>query len=343
MTSMESIARTKPCRIVILDKGYGSYEPERQVVEAAGYTLEVFQGEYLDRNGRIEFTRGSEGIIVRWSIIDGAFMDALPGLKAIVRCGVGYENVDVAAATARGIRVANVQGYANHCASDHALALIFACARGLCLGQRLFKETFGHAPRLDMTELRHATLGIVGLGQIGGTLAQKAQTLFRRVLASDPYIPEERFAAMGAFRADLDALLEESHVISLHCSLTPETTHLINRAAFHKMKQRPILVNTARGLVVDESALLDALNEDRIHSAGLDVFSKEPPTPALDALLAHPRVIATGHYAFYSETAMRELQRRAAENLVALLRGETPHDCLNPEVALGASKCAARM
>lgn len=317
-------------RVVILDRGYGLYRYEQDVVEAAGYALEVYAGDPQDLTAKLAFAQGAQGVLVRGTVVDGAFLDAVPGLKAVVRYGVGYDNIDVAAATARGIRVANVRGYANHSVSDHALALMFACVRALPLGQQLFKSTFGHAPRLDMIEFRYATLGLIGLGQIGGTLARKAGTLFGRILASDPYVCDARFEALGAAKTDLDTLLGESHVISLHCNLTQETTHLIDARAFDTMRHRPILVNTARGPVIDETALLDALNTDRIHSAGIDVYSEEPPWPRLEALLSHPRVIATGHYAFYSETAMVDLQTRAADNLAALLRGETPSDCLNP-------------
>jgi len=317
-------------KAVLVDSGSLSSENEREIIEQAGFEFDVFEGARDDREGRIAFAQGALGIVVRATVVDAAFLDALPGLKAVVRCGTGYDNIDVPAATQRGIRVANVQGYANEAVSDHALALIVACARGLSLGERLFRETFGHVPRPDIGELRSATLGIVGLGQIGGTLAGKVQALFARVLAYDPYIPKERFRALGAVDTDLDTLLAESHIISLHCSLTDETRGMIDARAFAMMRRRPVFVNTARGQIVDEQALLEALSEDRVHSAGIDVFSEEPPPPALDALLSHPRVIATGHYAFYSENAMVTLQRRAAQNLVALLLGESIPDCLNP-------------
>ncbi len=317
-------------RVVILDRGYTSYDCEREILAEAGCTVDIFEGERHDRDGRIAFSQGAAGLLVRWTEIDGPFLDAVPGVEAVVRYGVGYDNIDLAAATARGVRVANVQGYARHSVSDHALALILACARALPLGEALFSETYGHAPRPDLVELRLATLGIVGLGQIGSALARKAQPLFRRIVASDPYIPDAQFEAMGAEKTALPALLESSDVVTLHCNLTDETTHLIDRAAFAHMKRRPILINTARGAVVDEAALLEALEQDRIHSAGIDVYSTEPPPVRLRPLLNHPRVISTGHYAFYSESAMIELQRRAARNLSDLLSGAVPEDCLNP-------------
>jgi D-3-phosphoglycerate dehydrogenase / 2-oxoglutarate reductase len=318
-----------PKRVANIDGGYPGYAHEQAVLSELGYRLDVFEGGRHDRAAKLAFARGAVGLFCRWTEVDGELLDALPELRAIVRYGVGYDNIDVAAATARGVRVCNVQGYANHSVSHHALALMLACCRALPLGQRRFRETFGGPPREDIFDFGSRTLGIVGLGRIGGTLSQKARGLFHRVLACDPYVPSERFAAAGAEKAELPTLLAESHVVSLHCNLTDETRGMIGDSAFRLMTKRPILVNTARGPVIDEEALLAALEADRIHSAGLDVFHDEPPLADRDALLSHPRVIATGHYAWYSGEAHLELQRRAGDNMAALLRGEAPEDCLN--------------
>ena len=317
---------------MVIDSGYDSYAQEAGILAALGAELEVFPGERHDRRGKMDFARGAIGIFVRWTIIDGEFLDGAPGPRAIVRYGVGYENIDLEAATRRGVRVSNVQGYASHSVSDHALALILACARGFRVGTEtsFLRKEYTTAPWKYIPELKDMTLGIVGLGRIGGTLALKARGLFRRVLACDPYIPEERFAAHGAIRSSLEGLLEESDVVTLHCNLTQETHHLIDDRALSKMRPASILINTARGPVVDEEAVLRALKGGRLHAAGLDVFKDEPPLSDRDELLAHPRVVATGHYAWYSSAASRELQRRAAENMAAMLRGEVPEDCLNP-------------
>lgn len=316
----------------MIDSGYDSYRGEEEILGALGVRLEVFPGGRHDRRGKMEFARGACGIFVRWTVIDDEFLAALPGLRAIVRYGVGYENIDLDAASRRGVRVSNVQGYANDSVSDHALALILACARGLRAGTdpKFLRACYASPPWERMPKLKDLTLGIVGLGRIGGTLARKARGLFRRVLAVDPYVPEERFRSLGAIPSCLDVLLAESDVVSLHCNLTAETRLLIDTRALAKMRPGAVLVNTARGPVVDEDALLAALRDGRLWGAGIDVFWDEPPLENRDDLLAHPRVVATGHYAWYSEGAMRELQRRAAENMAAMLRGETPEDCLNP-------------
>ncbi len=328
--SMASKDVPRDKRIVIIDRGYGTYDYEREVLEAAGYSIDIFRGHHEDVAGRIAFSQGAPGIMMRWTPIDNAFLDALPDLKAIVRYGVGYEHIDLEAASAHGVKVAIVCGYGNHSVSDHALTLLLSCMRGISLGERLFESTVGHPPRLDVMEFKDVTLGIIGLGRIGGTLSRKVQSLFGRVLAYDPYIPDEKFAEDGAIKCDLDTLLDESHMISIHCNLTEETTKLLGWEQFEKMRQRPVIVNTARGPVIDEQAMLDALHEDRIHSAGLDVFSIEPPFPKLDPLWKHPRVMATCHFAYYSQNAIAAVQRGAAERMLAMLRGETPPDCLNP-------------
>jgi D-3-phosphoglycerate dehydrogenase len=317
-------------RLVIIDTGYGGFSYEAEAAARLGATLEVFSGDRHDRDGKIAFARGADGVFVRWTEIDGPFLDALPSVKAVVRYGVGYDNIDVAAATARGVRASNVPGYANHSVSDHALALLLACHRALKAGITGLRSHYNQPPRMDIPELHTMTLGIVGLGRIGGTLSRRGGGLFRRVLACDPYIDAARFEETGAEQAELDTVLRESDAISLHCNLTSETTRLIDAAAIAKMERRPILVNTARGPVVDEEALYEGVQTGAVRAAGLDVYWDEPPLANRDALLNHPQVIATGHYAWYSDRAGDELQRRAAETMVQLLTGQKPEGLLTP-------------
>ena len=316
--------------VAVLDTGYDAYEQEREILGGAGFEVRVFAGGRDDRRGKASFASGAEGVLLRWTKVDDDFLDRLPQVRAMVRYGVGYDNVDVGSCTRHGVRVANVRGYANDSVSDHALALMLACARNLREGMRRLRETYGGPPRRANLDFHDKTLGIVGLGNIGGALCVKAQGLFARVAAADPYVEAARFETLGAERVELAELLGRSDVVSLHCNLTEETRGLIDGAAFGRMLRGPILVNTARGEVVDRAALVEALREGRIHSAGVDVFAEEPPGAEWDELLAHPHVVATGHYAWHSVSASRELQRRAAANLAAMLRGETPPDCLNP-------------
>ena len=312
--------------IVVIDPGYDSYEYEKRLFEENGFEFKVFTGGHHDREGKIAFASKAVGALVRWTQVDDEFLHQLPGLKAIVRYGVGYENIDLEVTKRHGVRVANVQSYANHAVSDHALALLFSCSRRLSFGQHTLKENFGKPPAMDVIEFSNKTLSIVGLGRIGGTFCRKVQPLFERVLAVDPYIPAERFKALGAEQCDFQTLLRESDAISIHCNLTPETQNLFDDRAFSGMAKRPILVNTARGPVVNPKALIEALHKDTVHSAGLDVYPEEPPGDELEPLLSHPRIVTTGHYAWYSIKSSEELQKRAADNLLALLQGDEVED-----------------
>ncbi len=317
-------------RVVIIDGGYDTYAYEASYLKEHGYVLEMYDGDPQDRDAKIEFASGSVGMMVRGTLIDEHFLSQVPELKAVVRYGVGYDNVDLSAATRQGVRVANVQGYANHSVSDHAIALMYSCIRMLPAGSKSIYNDFSKPPTPEIFELHDKTVGIIGLGRIGGTFCTKVRHLFGRVLAYDPNIPESVFDDCGATQATLQHVLGESHVISLHCDLNETSYHIINDNAFAIMNNRPILINTARGDVIDPDALLKALNQGKIHCAGLDVFKNEPTGPEEQPLITHPRVLSTGHYAWYSDAAMRQLHERAVENLVNLINGKVVEDCLNP-------------
>lgn len=314
-------------KIAILDTGYNSYEYEHKVFVKHGYELIIFHGPASNMEMKTEFASEACGILVRDSVIGASALERMPRLKAIVRYGVGYDNIDLEAATAKGIRVANVQGYANHAVSDHALALMFACTRDL---QRDPSRPFGKPSRKELFELHNKTLGIIGVGRIGSHFSRKASPLFQRTLAYDPYRSAEYLKSHGAEKGELEELLRESHVISLHCNLTEETRHMINGEAFETMQNTPVLINTARGAVIEESALLAALDAGKVHSAGLDVYETEPPGAEQAQLMDHPHVISTPHIAWYSETAIRELQQRAADNMIGLLSGRQISDEIRP-------------
>ena len=317
-------------KVVVIDSGYDSFSYEEDLFKQGGYRFEVFSGGPHDRAGKKEFARDADGILVRWTEINDDFFQSATKVKAVVRYGVGYDNIDVNAATRHNVRVANVQGYANHAVSDHALALIYACVRAIPQDLQLLRNNYTKPPIDEIPEIHDLTLGIIGLGRIGGTLSKKATSLFNTVIACDPYIPNAKFIADRAEKVTHEELLQRADVISLHCNLTKETENLINARTIGLMEKKPIVINTSRGPVINEFELLQGLKNNQIRSAGLDVFQDEPPLETTDDLLAHPRVISTGHYAWYSSTSAKELQKRAADNLLSLLKGELPEDCLNP-------------
>jgi D-3-phosphoglycerate dehydrogenase len=315
--------------IVILDSGYKSYDFEKELFEKNGFRLKVHPGFKGDPSEKRDFAKNADGILVRHTVIDEAFLSGMKNLKAVVRYGVGYDNVDIEACTRHGVRVANVQGYANHSVSDHALALMFSCTRALWNTSYQLHEGFATAPVPDVFELHDKILGIIGIGRIGSMFCKKAAPFFHQVLACDPYKPESHFNQLNAQRVELDELLERSDVISLHCNLTDETRHLLNSEKFMLMTKKPVIINTSRGEVISEEALLGALNSGKIHSAGLDVYEDEPVTERQSKLTDHPRAICTGHYAWYSDKSMIELQRKAAINLLNFLSGNEVEDSLN--------------
>jgi len=316
--------------VVILDAGYKSYDFEKELFERNGIQLKIYPTYQGDRAEKKIFAKNADGILVRHTKIDEEFLSGLKNLKAIVRYGVGYDNVDVAACTKFGIKAANVQGYANHSVSDHAMALMFTCTRAMWDSQSQLADQFASPPVPDVFELHDKTLGIIGLGRIGSEFCKKAAPLFQEVLATDPYKPDTHFYQLSARKVAMRELLENSDVISLHCNLTAETTHLLDDKAFSLMLKKPVVINTSRGEVIHEKALLQALKSGKIHSAGLDVYENEPTNSHQDELIHHPRTICTGHYAWYSDRAAIELQRRAAFNLLNFLTGKPVEDCLNP-------------
>ncbi len=310
-------------QVAILDTGYDSYTYEEDLFAQQGFELIIYEGDPRNKKAKYEFAQNASGILVRELLIDKEALGRMPHIKAIVRYGVGYDNIDLDTTREKSIRVANVQGYANHSVSDHALALLLACTRDL-EGSR--KGTFSKPSRKDVLELHDKTIGIVGIGQIGSQFSLKVSPLFNRVLAHDPYKTEDYMAKYKAEKVELPTLFNECSVISLHCNLTQETRHLINESAIGSMKKRPVIVNTSRGAVIDEKALLEALNSGGIHSAGLDVFEKEPPGEDQKELINHPQVAYTPHIAWYSQTSIVTLQRKAARNLIGLLNGQQIED-----------------
>jgi glyoxylate reductase len=267
--------------------------------------------------------------------VDAAVLKRLPELRAIANYGVGYDNIDVAEATRRGIVVTNTPDVLTAATADLAMALLLACTRRLGEGERLVRsgEPWAWSPHMLLgLELDGATLGIVGMGRIGLAVARRAQAFGMHLLhTSRSEHPEAN--ALGSTRVSLDELLRTADVVSLHVALGADTRHLIDAGALMTMKKEAYLVNTARGPVVDEAALATALREGWIAGAGLDVYEREP---ALEpGLLELENVVLLPHLGSATTKARNAMSRVAATNLVAALRGERPPNVLNPEVLDG--------
>lgn len=266
--------------------------------------------------------------------VDDDLLDRAPHLTIVANCAVGYDNIDVPAATRRRIAVTNTPGVLTDSTADVAFALMLAVARRVVEGDRQVRQgQFTHFAPFHFLgqDVSGKTLGIIGMGRIGQAVARRAAGFHMPIIySSRTRLPADKEAAIGAIYKDLDTVLRESDFLSLHVPLTPQTHHLVGADQLRLMKPSAILINTARGPVIDEAALLRALRERWIRGAGLDVYENEPIlTPGLiecDNAVLLPHV---GSATIDTRTRMAEL---ATQNLLAGLRGNTPPNCLNPEI-----------
>jgi D-3-phosphoglycerate dehydrogenase len=307
-------------RVVVLDDGYAHYDVETAVLAAAGAEL-ILRPCRGDAAKAAAEMAGADAVLVRETPVDATAI-AGTAAKVIVRYGVGYDNIDIAAAAARGIPVCNVPDYCTEEVSDHALALLLAAARRVAEADRRVRaKAWGVPMDRKVYRIRGGTLGLIGYGRIGAAFHRKAAALgYARVLVHDPFL---KAAPEGAELASLDAVAREADAISLHAPATNATRHIIGRAFLAQVKPTLVLVNTARGALVDEAALAAALAEGRLLAAGLDVYEGEP-LRADSPLRGLDNVVLTDHAAWYSEEAIAELQRKAAEEVARVLRGEAP-------------------
>jgi len=312
--------------VVVLDGGFGSYQAEREVLEQFGATL-VERSCRGDRDMVHAALRSADAVLVRECPLDHAAFQAMERCRIVVRYGVALDTIDLAAATECRIPVANVPEFGIDEVSNHALGLLLAVARRIPARDRDVRAGRWNVARAEpMYRLAGGTLGLVGYGRIGAAFHRKAACLgFARTLVHDPALTQ---APTGAELASLGQLCLESDVISLHASLTGATRHLIGRALIGLMKPSAILINTARGGLVDEAALVEALAERRLFGAGLDVFEREPPG-ADNLLMTVPGVVVTDHTAWYSEQSVADLQREAAEEIARVFRGQPPLNWVN--------------
>jgi len=264
----------------------------------------------------------------------GEVMDACPNLRLIARTGIGVDNVDLDAATARGIVVTNTPDGPTESTAEHTVAMLLALAKRLKQGNaNLAEGRWG--PRTGVLmgdEVQGKTLGLVGLGRIGRRVAQICGLgLQMRVIGCDPFVTPEQAAALGIELLPLDRVIAGADFLSLHAPATPETHKLMNAARIAQMKAGSYLLNLARGTLVDEDALLQALDSGHLAGAGLDVFDPEPP-PAAARLRNHPNVVATPHMASVTLEGRRRMETMAVERVLAFFRGERPADVVNGAV-----------
>jgi len=262
--------------------------------------------------------------------VDGALLDQAPRLQAVAKMGAGLDTVDIAAATARDILVFHTPGVNNQAVADHTFALILALARRILFCDRSLREGRWEHTKIMGLEIWEKTMGLLGLGAIGRCVALRAKGFAMKVVAYDPYWPEAFAKQHDIQRMGLNEVLASADILSLHLPLTPETRNLIDARALARMKPGAILVNAARGGVVNEQDLYQALTSGRLAGAGLDVFEKEPPVDS--PLMGLDNVVLTPHTAAFTHEAMNKMNHVLVDQIIAWAQGQKPAHSVNPQV-----------
>ena len=312
-------------KIYITDCDHESMDIEKKTFTKEGVDFEILN--VTQPEDIIRSCHDADALILQYATISDNVLSSLKNLKGVVRYGVGVNTIDIESATKNNVAVCNVPDYGTNEVADHALALIMALARKLPL---LIKDTksniWAYEKAIPIYRLQEQTAGIIGLGRIGLSLAKKLHGIGLKVIGFDPLAKKEQLPDYIDF-VSLDELLAHSDIISLNLPLTKSTENLIDSKEFSKMKSNCYLVNTARGGIVNEEALYQALLNHTIAGAALDVFKQEPPTDR--KLFSLDNFIATPHAAWYSEQSQQDLKRKAAEEAIRLAKGEKPLYCLN--------------
>jgi D-3-phosphoglycerate dehydrogenase / 2-oxoglutarate reductase len=300
----------------------------QSTVAALGDQVEVRWVDGPDREKLLAAVPEADALLVRSATtVDAEVLAAAPKLKIVARAGVGLDNVDVDAATERGVLVVNAPTSNIHSAAEHALALLLAASRQIAAADATLREHTWKRSKFSGTEIFGKTVGIVGLGRIGQLVAQRIEAFGTHIIAYDPYVSPARAAQLGIELLPLDELLARADFISVHLPKTPETAGLIDKDALAKTKPGVIIVNAARGGLVDEAALAEAVSSGHVRAAGLDVYSTEPCTDS--PLFELPQVVVTPHLGASTEEAQDRAGTDVAESVRLALAGEFVPDAVN--------------
>lgn len=317
---------------VITDSVHKDLGPMIEVLEGAGVAhTRIDTG---DEEEIVTASRKADALIVQSpnTPVRASLIGALERCRIIIRLGIGLDNVDVEAATKKGIAVANVPDYCEEEVATHAVALLLAYVRKIpLLDREVRKGNWDYRSGGAIRRMSELTVGILGFGRIGRAFAERLRPFGCRLMVSDPYVPGEVAKGLGAFPVSKTDLFRESDAVSIHLPLTGETKGLVDRTLLRSMKPHACIINTSRGLIIDEAALEEALQEGWIGGAALDVLVVEPP-PSGNPFAQHENVVLTPHAAWYSETAVRDLLRKGAEEVVRVLQGGRPKALVNPGV-----------
>lgn len=314
--------------VALTDTVFPDLDPARAALSKADAELRI--AEEPTPEAILDVARDADGLLVTYAKITPEVIGGLEDCKVIGRFGIGIDNIDIPAATAAGITVTYAPVYCLDEVSDHAMALLLTLARKTSFADSRVKSGTWNMPDVvPIHRLRGRTLGLIGIGHIPQRIVPKAQAFGIEVIASDPYVSDDVFDRLGVRKVSFDELLAESHYVSIHAPLTDETRNMFGAEAFSAMRNDAILINTARGPLVDVEALADALEAGELAGAGLDVMPEEPPPPD-NRLLGRDDVVLTPHTGFYSEDALLDLQTTVASDVATVLTGGTPQYPVTP-------------
>ena len=320
-------------KVVITDADFNDFNIERKELEKVNANLSVCQCK--SENELIEATKDADGLIVQYANINSNVIKSLKKCKVIARYGIGVDTLDVQAATEHNIYIVNVQEYCLDEVSNHAITLALACIRKVVILNNAVKNgIWDFKIAKPVFRLKNRKFGLVGFGNIARKVARKAQAFGFNIISYDPYISSSVMSECNVEKVELEDLLRESDVVSLHLPLNKHTKYIISKKELKSMKETAFLINTSRGPLINQEDLYNALNEKWIAGAGLDVL-EEIPTNSDHKLLKLDNLVITPHAAFYSEESLRDLKRIAAVGVAQVLKGETPSFLLNKEVLKG--------
>lgn len=322
-------------KIIVTDYLEDNLDWEKNKFKEIGYELEAFQLKHAPQEKLIEAGKDADILIVNMAKIDKGVIDSLRKCKLIVRHGIGYDNVDVEYATKKGIFVANIPDYCVDEVAEQAVMLLMASARRLLqqiesLNLSVEKGSWDFSKVGRIYSIRGKTIGIIGFGRIGSRVYEMLQGFDVKFIISDPYLSDEKKKKYGVEHTPLEELLKNSDFITVHSALTKETYHLLNRENLKLVKESAIIVNTARGGLIDYEALCELLDKGKIHYAALDVYEGEPPKRD-NIIFRTKNLLLTPHLSWSSEKSEWNIRYKIVETIEKFVNGELPENILNRE------------
>jgi D-3-phosphoglycerate dehydrogenase len=312
---------------------------EAEQMKKAGIEFSAYQLKFKPESEVVEKIKDADVVLVNMVKFDESLISKLPKCKLLIRHGIGYDNVDVAACTKHGVVFAYQPDYCMEDVAEHAIALIFACGRKVVWSRRTLdkssaKGQWDFSDLFPLVRMADKTLGIVGLGRIGSRVCKKIKSFGFRIIGCDPYLSAERKKELGIEFVDRDTLFRTADYITLHTPLNPETKHLVNAQTLSLMKPTAYVINTSRGPMVDEEALAAALRKKQIAGAAIDVFTVEPPPPT-HPFFSLDNIVLTPHIGWASDEAGWEIRKSIVNDVLAFAADKPPRNVVNKELLKG--------